>query len=183
MSVIEKESAASNDEEQLVALRLADETYGVDISKIYGIIAMQEITKIPRSPHSVCGVINLRGKVIPVVDLRRRFDLAVSDHTKETRIVIVEIDDQTIGMVVDAVTEVLRIPADAIEPPSQIATGVGADYIRGVGKLEGRLIILLDIDKVFGTQDIAAAESAQAEASGQTEAPSQDEPPTGSETS
>ena len=155
MGVIEQDLITSHEEEQLVALRLGNETYGVDISKIHGIITMQAITKIPRSPDFVNGVINLRGKVIPVVDLRKRFGLEVSEATKETRIVIVEMGDQTVGMVVDGVSEVLTIPAEAIDPPSPIATGVGTEYIRGVGKIEDRLIILLDIAKVFGRDELA----------------------------
>lgn len=158
MSVIEREPAVPTEVEQLVALRLANETYGVDISKVHGIILMQQITRIPRSPDFVAGVTNLRGKVIPVVDLRKRFGLEVTEPTKETRIVIVEIADQAVGMIVDAVTEVLRIAGDAIEPPSQIAAGVGSEYIRGIGKLADRLVVVLDIDKALGGRDLAAAQ-------------------------
>jgi purine-binding chemotaxis protein CheW len=154
MSVIEQDSTPS-EEEQLVAVRLGNETYGVDISKIHGIITMQPITRIPRTPDFVNGVINLRGRVVPVVDLRKRFGLEVTGATRETRIVIVETGDQTIGMVVDGVSEVLTIPADAIDPPSPVATGAGTEYIRGIGKIEDRLIILLDIGKVLARDEFA----------------------------
>ncbi len=136
-------------EEQLVIFELANEVYGVDISRVQEIIRMTTITRLPRAPEFVEGVINLRGKVIPVVDLQNRFGLQQGERTKASRIVVVDVGDHTIGMVVDAVSEVLRVPADAVEPPSPVVTTIESDYIRGIAKLEGRLIILLDLDKVL----------------------------------
>ncbi len=138
-----------NAEEQLVIFELANEVYGVDISRVQEIIRMTAITRLPRAPEFVEGVINLRGKVIPVVDLKKRFGLDEMDRTKASRIVVVDVGDHTIGMVVDAVSEVLRVPSDAVEPPSPVVTTIESDYIRGIAKLEGRLIILLDLDKVL----------------------------------
>ena len=103
------------DELQLVIFDLAAETYGVDIGSVREIIRMQETTKVPRTPDFVEGVINLRGKVIPVIDLRKRFGFKRAEATKDTRIVVVDIDGNDIGVVVDAVTEVLRLAADAVE--------------------------------------------------------------------
>lgn len=144
---------AMETEEQLVALEIAGETYGVDISVIHGIIMMQQITRIPHAPAFVEGVTNLRGRVIPVLDLRKRFGFPEAERTKKNRIVIVEIAGEMIGMIVDGVSEVLRIPADAIEPAPPIVTGLEADYLRGVGRVEDRLIILLDVQKVMSEND------------------------------
>ena len=134
-------------EQQLVVFDLARESYGVDIGKVSEIIRMQEITKVPRTPAYVEGMINLRGKLIPVVDLRKMFGLAVEEQTKENRTVVVDIDSQSIGIIVDAVTEVLSISNDLVEPPSSVATE--SDYLMGIANLGERIIILLDLEKVF----------------------------------
>ncbi|MHB0912683.1 MAG: chemotaxis protein CheW [Armatimonadota bacterium] len=144
------------DEEQLVVFELASESYGVDIGAVNTIIRMQEITEIPRSPEFVEGVINLRGSIIPVIDLRRRFGLSAGEETKASRIVVVEAGGQMIGMVVDAVTETLRLSQDAIEPPSPVVTTTDSEYVRGVGKLENRLVILLDLNKVLSDKETEA---------------------------
>ncbi len=143
-------------EEQLVVFTLAGESYGVDIAAVHEIIRMQRITRVPRTPQFVEGVTNLRGRVIPVVDLRKRFGLSAGERSGGTRIVVVEFGEQTIGMVVDGVSEVLRVTADAIEPPSPVVTTLDSDYLRGIVKLDNRLIILLSMDKVLSTEDRAA---------------------------
>jgi purine-binding chemotaxis protein CheW len=142
-------SIGAQEERQLVIFDLACEAYGVDINAVQGIIRMQTITKVPRTPEYVEGVINLRGEVIPVVDLRKRFGLTATEETKDSRIVVVYIGEQQVGMVVDAVTEVLRISADSIEPPSSVITTADSAYLMGIAKLEERLIILLDLEQVF----------------------------------
>jgi len=139
--------------EQLVVFELANEFYGVDISAVNTIIRMQEITEIPRTPEFVEGVINLRGSIVPVIDLRKRFGLPVGDITKASRIVVVEAARQMIGMVVDAVVETLRLSSDAIEPPSPVVASLDAEYLRGVGKQDDRLVILLDLDKVLSAKE------------------------------
>lgn len=152
----EEHVATMLDEEQLVVFELAGESYGVDIGAVNTIIRMQEITEIPRSPEFVEGVINLRGSIIPVIDLRKRFGLPGGEETKASRIVVVEASSQMIGMVVDAVAETLRLPQDAIEPPSPVVTTVDSEYVRGVGKLENRLVILLELDKVLSEKEVEA---------------------------
>ena len=142
-------------EKQLVVFDLADEGYGVDISSVREIIRMQDITTVPRTPEFVEGVINLRGKVIPVVDLRKRFGFPESDVTKDTRIVVVDIGGQDIGVVVDSVTEVLRIGADAVEPPSSVITTADSEYLLGIAKLDTRLIILLDLEQALSAMELA----------------------------
>lgn len=118
---------------------------------------MVEITRVPQTPHYVEGVINLRGKVIPIIDLRKRFNLEVRAYDKNTRIVVVDIHGMVMGMIVDAVSEVLRLQSNTIESAPDIVTGVNADYIQGVAKLEDRLLIFLDLSKVVETVDAAMA--------------------------
>jgi purine-binding chemotaxis protein CheW len=142
-----------HEEKQLVVFALAKEAYGVDISTVHEIIRMQAITKVPRAPDFVEGIINLRGKVIPVVDMRKRFGLTVSQQTKDSRIVVVDISDQEVGMVVDAVIEVLRIPSESVDPPSTVITTSDSTYLQGIAKLEDRLIILLDLEQILSISE------------------------------
>jgi purine-binding chemotaxis protein CheW len=137
------------DGEQVVIFDVSNESYAVNIARVHEIIRLQQITIIPGAPPYVEGVINLRGKVIPVLDLRKRFSLQATDHTRASRIVVVEINGQTLGLVVDGVSEVLRIPTDCIEPPSPLVAGIESRYLRGIAKLEERLIVLLDLDQVL----------------------------------
>ena len=143
-------------EEQLVVFRLQREHYGVPIGSVREIIRWQEVTQLPHTPDYVVGVINLRGTVIPVIDLAMRFGMGSSEASNETRIVVVEMASHLVGMVVDSVSEVLRLPTDAIEPPSAIAASVSVDFLRGVGKTGDRLIVLLDLDKVLGSEEQGA---------------------------
>ncbi|MBO8142023.1 MAG: chemotaxis protein CheW [Firmicutes bacterium] len=134
---------------QLVVFRLAGELYGVDIQQVREIIRVPEVTRVPRTPDFVEGVINLRGSVIPVLDLRKRFRLPAGEADRERRIVVVEMGEQTLGVIVDAVSEVLRLDQDRIEPPSPYIVNVDSQYITGIARLEDRLIILLDLNKVL----------------------------------
>lgn len=138
-------------EQQLVVFDLAQEAYGVDIGTVREIIRMQDVTSVPHRPDYVSGVINLRGRITPVVDLRKRFDLADLEISRDSRIVVVDIDGDDIGMIVDAVTEVLRISTSQIEPPSTMIAAGGSDYIVGIAKLEERLVLLLDLERVLTT--------------------------------
>lgn len=151
------------DEIQLVVFELADESYGVEISRVQDINRMQEITEIPHSPESVVGVINLRGRVIPVVDLRTRFGMPGAEHTKSTRIVVVQMGEEPIGMIVDAVSQVLRIPTKVIEPPSPVLTSLDSRYLLGIAKLEDELVILLDLDYVLSKDEQEFISEAMAE--------------------
>ncbi len=136
---------------QLVTFKLGNEEFALDILKVQEINRMVEITKVPKAPDFVEGVINLRGRVIPIVDIRKKFHLNIKEATKETRIIVVNIMSKTIGLIVDSVSEVLRINSSTIQPPPPLIAGLDSDYIKGVGKLDERLIILLDIDKIFTT--------------------------------
>ena len=141
---------------QLVSFNIGSEEFGVDILKVQEINRMVEITKVPQAPQYVEGVINLRGKVIPIVDLRKRFNLELKEYDKNTRIVVVDINGNILGMVVDSVSEVLRLPANTIEPPPEIVTGINSEYIKGVAKLEDRLLIFLDLSKVINMSEITS---------------------------
>ncbi|MFP4168092.1 MAG: chemotaxis protein CheW [Desulfonatronovibrionaceae bacterium] len=138
---------------QLVTFSIGDEEFGVEILKVQEINRMMEITRVPKAPDFVEGVINLRGRVIPVIDLRKRFGLESKVHDKDTRIIVIEINKMIVGFVVDAVSEVLRIPADTVEPPPPVVAGLDSEYISGVGKLEDRLLILLDLDRLLTRQE------------------------------
>lgn len=134
---------------QLVVFQLGHELYGADIAVVREVSPLQRVTRVPRTPRYMEGVTNLRGRVIPVVDLRRRLNLPVSAPTKSTRIAVAELEGGQVGMVVDAVLEVLRVPAANIEPPSQLLSKVELDYVQGVANMDGRLIILLDLARVL----------------------------------
>lgn len=148
-------------ENQLVVFDLADEHYGVDIGAVESIIKLQPITAMPHAPGFVEGVTNLRGTVLPVVDLRKRFGLTAPEATSETRIVVAELDGTQVGMVVDAVTEVLRVPADDIEPPSPVVTTTDSSFVTGIAKVGERLIILLDLDKVLTAEEQTELQAVQ----------------------
>lgn len=137
---------------QLVIFRLAKEEYGLPITQVQEINRLVPITKLPQTPSFMEGIINLRDRIIPVVDLRKRFQLAITDYTDDTRIIIVEVNGQTVGVIVDAVTEVVRLVSTSVEPPPQSFV-LDAKYIHGVGKLDDRLLILLNIDNILTTQE------------------------------
>ena len=138
---------------QLVTFKLDNEEFGVNILKVQEINKMIDITQIPNAPSFVEGVINLRGKIIPIVDLRKRLGFAGKDFDKSTRIIVVELDRMILGFIVDSVSEVLRISESTVEPPPALVAGIEAEYIEGVGKLENRLLILLELKKIFSATD------------------------------
>jgi purine-binding chemotaxis protein CheW len=138
---------------QLVTFKLDNEEFGVDILKVQEINKMIDITRIPNAPSFVEGVINLRGKIIPIVDLRKRLGFDGRSFDKSTRIIVVELDGMVLGFIVDSVSEVLRISENTVEPPPSLVSGIESEYIEGVGKLENRLLILLELKKVFTSTD------------------------------
>jgi len=152
---MEMNNITADQELQLVIFRLAKEEYGLPITKVQEINRLVPITKLPQTPAFMEGIINLRGRIIPVVDLRKRFQLEVSDHNDDSRIIIVEVNGQTVGIIVDAVNEVVRLSSASVEPPPPTFI-LDAKYIHGVGKLEDRLLILLDIDQILTSQETIA---------------------------
>lgn len=137
---------------QLVTFHLGEEEFAIDILNIQGINRMVEVTRVPNAPSYVEGIINLRGSVLPIIDLRKRLGLPAKDYDKNTRFIVVEISSKVIGFIVDNVNEVLRINEDVTEPPPPMLAGIDAEYITAVGKLEGRLLILLDLERVLSDE-------------------------------
>jgi purine-binding chemotaxis protein CheW len=138
---------------QLVGFHVGGEEFALDILRVQEIIRLQDLTRVPNSPEFVDGVMNLRGKIIPVIALRKRFGLDHVPPDKQTRIVVVEIKGTVLGFVVDSVSEVLRIPAATVEPPPRLGK-VDQEYVSGVGKLDDRLLILLDLDRLMGETEL-----------------------------
>ena len=151
--------AIADKEGKYLTFTLAEEEYGIGILKIKEIIGMLPITSVPQTPEFVKGVINLRGKVIPVMDLRLRFGMPTMDYSERTCIIVVEIDGQAgtilVGIVVDAVSEVLNIKGDDIEKTPTFGAELNTDYILGMAKMEGGVKILLDIDQVLGSDELS----------------------------
>ncbi len=169
---LNEDQKKSYNERQIVIFRLGKEEFGVDINEVREIIKLEDITNIPNTAAYINGVINLRGKIIVVIDLEKKLNLATSERNKDTRIIVIEQNDSTIGMVVDECNEVMRLNGDQIEPaPDIITKKINADYIEGVGILEERLIILLDLAKVLSSEEMA--EVAQAGGSAQAKAASE----------
>lgn len=142
---------------QLVSFVIGTEEFGIDILLVQEINRMIDITSVPNSPDYVKGVINLRGKVIPVIELRKKLGLEKREFDKDTRIVVVDVLGKTIGFIVDSVNEVLRISKDTTEPPPEMVSGVNSKYITAVGKLEDKLLILLDLEKVLSDEETLEA--------------------------
>lgn len=152
--------------EKCLTFRLGDEVYGIGILKVQEIIGMLDVTSIPRSPDHLRGVINLRGRIIPVVDLRRRFGLEAAEDTDITCVIVVQVSAATgpvtIGVIVDEVREVVGISADQIEDVPDLGAGVDASFISGVGKLDQQVVLLLDIDNVLKSDAVnGSPESAE----------------------
>jgi purine-binding chemotaxis protein CheW len=140
---------------QLVSFMLADEEYGVEVLKVREIIRMPTITKMPNVPHYVDGIINLRGKVIPIISMRRRFGLMENENSGQTRIIIMDVAGSLTGFVVDAVSEVIRIHSSEIQPPPSmvLSGGIGQEFITGVFNHAERLLIIMDIDRMFSEEE------------------------------
>jgi purine-binding chemotaxis protein CheW len=149
----------SNELLQLVSFKIDNEEFGIDILNVQEINKMTQVTKVPNSPEFVEGVINLRGRVIPVVNLRVKMNLPNREYDKDTRIIVVDLTGKTVGFLVDSVSEVLRIPRNIMEPPPSIVAGINSNYITAVGKLEDRLLILLDLDKILHQEEKTVLET------------------------
>ena len=141
---------------------LCNEEYGLEILKVREIISMIDVTTVPQTPDFIKGVINLRGKVIPVIDLRLKFGMPETDYTKETCNIVVDVQGLLMGIVVDTVSEVLEIAEADIEPPPSFGSKIATDFILGMGKVKGKVIILLDIGKILSAEELATVEQAGA---------------------
>lgn len=134
---------------QIVSFKLADEEYGLDIMKVQEIILIGQITQMPQAPDFVRGLINLRGHVIPIIDLRKRFGFPDAEKSESQRIIVVNVGKRTMGIVVDEVDQVLRVKAEDVEPPPTSVKGINHDFITGLVKRERKLVILLDIEHLL----------------------------------
>ena len=146
-------------EQQLVIFELANESYGIDIAMVESIIKMQAITHLPQTPAYVMGVTNLRGSVLPVIDLRTRFSLEVQEATRQTRIIIITMGNIKVGVIVDGVSEVLRVSDELIEPLPPMVNSANSAFLKGIVRLEERLIILLELGKVLDLGEQEALEA------------------------
>jgi len=153
MSTEQKSKVESSELLQLVSFKIGAEEFGIDILKVNEIIRMMSITKVPNAPSFVDGVVNLRGRVIPVINLRAKLILPRKEYDRNSRIIVVELNTKTIGFIVDEVSEVLRIPVNITEKPPEMVSGINAAYITAIGKLEDRLLILLDLERILGEDE------------------------------
>jgi purine-binding chemotaxis protein CheW len=151
-----EEKAAAEAQEHLVTFFLTGEEYGVDVRLVQEIIRVVEITHVPRAPEFIKGVINLRGRIIPVIDLKKKLDLGEVDVQRQTRVVVIRLRDRLIGLLVDGASQVLKVPVSTIEAAPEEVVEIDANYIRGVAKLDKRLIILVDLPKILGMEREAA---------------------------
>jgi len=148
------------EELKVIVFKLGSEEYGIEVDKVQTIERMMPITRVPKTFSFVKGVINLRGVVIPVIDLRGRFALPETEYTDQTRIVIVGVEDMQVGFIVDSANDVIDIKRDAIDSPPEVVGGVKARYLRGVAKLEdARLLIMLNLNEVLNKSEIVQLES------------------------
>lgn len=140
-------------EMKVIIFQLKEKEYAIPVSQVRSIEKVQHITRVPRTYPFVKGVINLRGVVTPIIDLRSRFEIEVTDHNDSTRVIIVALEDMEVGLIVDAANDVIDIPAGAIEPPPEVIGVLEAQYISGVAKIDKRLLILIDLEKVLSTEE------------------------------
>ena len=143
------EGTSRADTRQFVVFKLGNEEYGIDIQKVTTIEKMMTIARVPRTPDFIKGVINLRGEIIPIIDLREKFSLSKTEETEDTRIIIIKIEEISAGMIVDAVAEVLHLPEDSMENITNFSNDLSMDFILGVGKLEDRIVTLLNLEKLI----------------------------------
>ncbi len=145
-------------EGKFLTFNLVKEVYGIEILKVREIICLMDITNVPQTPDYLKGVINLRGKVIPIVDLRLKFSMPEVEHTQETCIIVAEVNNTSIGIIVDSVSEVLNIKSGDIEEAPQFGQGIDTNFILGLGKTKERIVILLDIELVLSSEDLETVE-------------------------
>jgi purine-binding chemotaxis protein CheW len=160
LDMLSSQIGFATDGSQYLTFILGHEEYGVEILKVQEIKGYSTITPIPNTPPHVRGVMNLRGTIVPVVDLRRKFAMAEADYTRFTVIIVVAVGAKVVGLIVDAVSDVLNIPQSDIQPAPDFGSQVDAHFISGMARAGDRLIVLLDIAKVLGTEDLAVVGSA-----------------------
>ncbi|MGR3293188.1 MAG: chemotaxis protein CheW [Candidatus Scalindua sp.] len=156
MEAVETKSKIT--EGKFLTFIISNEVYGIEILKVREIICLMDITEVPQTPDYMKGVINLRGKVIPVMDLRLKFSISEEEHTQETCVIVVEVNNTSIGIVVDSVSEVLNISGGEIEETPSFGQEIDTNFIMGLGKVKEKIIILLDIEAVLSSEELEMAE-------------------------
>ncbi len=164
-----KNSETEEGLKQLISFVVGSEEYGMEIDRVREAIRTPKITRLPNAPSFVKGIINLRGDVIPHVDLRDKFGLAPAQFSDSTRVIVVDVGGKLVGMIVDAESQVIRLPAGQIEPPPPLAGGLPGELIEGVGKIAGRLIVLLNVEKVLSAGERIELEKVKPGESKQTQ--------------
>ena len=144
---------------QLVGFKVDREFFGVPIGMVKEIVRLPEITPVPDTPEFVEGVINLRGKIVPVIDMRKRLNAPSAEYGKASRVLILELNGKIVGLIVDSASEILKISDEAVEPPPELVSSIGGDYITGVGKLNDKLIVMLDLTKLMSVEEIKRFDS------------------------
>ncbi len=140
---------------QVVCFNIGREEYGVEILKVQEILKLPKITRLPKSAHYIMGVIDLRGKVIPIVDLSKRFGIKEAEDSESRRAIVVDIRGKRVGLAIDAVSHVIKLESKEIEPPPPIVKGISGRYIIGIGKLKDSFVIILDIDQIFSSEELS----------------------------
>ena len=139
---------------QIVGFRIGRETFGLPISQVHEIVRTPEITNVPHAPEYVEGVMNLRGRIVPVIDLRRRFGGAAIENSRKNRVLVVDVESKAVGLIVDSASEVMKISDAQIEPPPNVLTDAATGYVTGVAKHQGRLIILVDLRRILQSGEL-----------------------------
>ncbi|WP_026689879.1 chemotaxis protein CheW [Alteribacter aurantiacus] len=148
--------------QKVIVFQLGEEEYGVGVEQVKSIERVQTVTRVPNTASFIKGVINLRGVVTPILDLRMRFNIQEREYNNQTRVIIVTVDDMEVGLIVDAANDVMDINQDNIEPPPEVVGGIEADYLNGVAKLEKRLLILLNLNKVLSKAELEELKTIEA---------------------
>lgn len=153
METMRKEKATEL--KQLISFNVGAEEYGLDLLRVKEVIRMRQITWLPRVPSCVKGIINLRGDIIPIVDLRDRFGLQAQEETEMKRVIVVEVKGRPVGMVVDSASQVVRVPADQFDQPPAVMGESSRDFITAVGKMKDKLVLMIDVDRILSTEEMS----------------------------
>jgi len=152
------EKIPEGEKAQFVIFKLNESEFGVEIGQVLRITRLMEVTRVPRAPRFLEGVVNIHGEIIPVLDLKKRLDLPWREYGDQARILIVEVEGRKVGMIVDSVAEITWIPASAVKPPPEMVAEVSGVYLTGLGKLDDRLIIFLDLNRILSTEEVRKLE-------------------------
>lgn len=153
--IMEKTTERAMGSIQIVCFKIGHEEYGIDILRVQEILKLPKVTELPKSAEFILGVIDLRGKVIPIIDLSRRFRIEEGSDTKNKRAIVVDIRDKKVGLAIDSVSHVVKVDSKDIEPPPPIVKGISGRYLVGVAKLENNFVVVLDIDQIFSADELS----------------------------